>query len=264
MKLRRLERDVELRAVPDPVELDPVGVRQPLLAEAHRRGGPGQKLVVRAPHDAHRAGDLRRVELVARAQRVVEHRRRTVAAGHPAHHVREQLGRDVLEVRRERLRRPAAPFGRRDDLVGVGRRSLHLCKRVVEVGGRVGERVVRPRPAAGRRQRDDRLRPPACRQLEREEAAERVAGDVRRREAGLVHRPLERVRERGGAELALEPGPTRVAGERRREHVVLPLERRQDEIPGAPGVGEAVHTEEGRARPAAVERREARVHERTQ
>ena len=62
-QLRRLERDVELRAVADAVELDPVGV-----AAATRRGsarppdGQRQHAVGRAPDDPHRAVDPRGVE----------------------------------------------------------------------------------------------------------------------------------------------------------------------------------------------------------
>jgi len=43
-----------------------------------------------------------------------------------------------------------------------------------------------------------------------------------------------------------------VAGERRGEDVVLALEARQHQLPGAPGVGEPVQEDERRAGPAAV------------
>src|SRR3712207_8651146 len=54
-ELRGLERHVELRAVADAVELDPVRVRQPVVEEAGGGRWPRQELVVRSPHDADRA-----------------------------------------------------------------------------------------------------------------------------------------------------------------------------------------------------------------
>ena len=67
-------------AVADAVELDPVGVREPLVAKARGGRRPRQEPVAGAPHDAHRAGDGLRVELVvALAQAVLDQRRRAAA-----------------------------------------------------------------------------------------------------------------------------------------------------------------------------------------
>jgi hypothetical protein len=120
-------------------------------------------------------------------------------------------------------------------------------------------RVVAARPAAGRRERHDRLRPAARRELERDEAAERVAGEVRRLEAGLVHRALDRVGEQGVADLAHDRRAARVPGQRQGEDFVTALQRRQDELPGAPGVDEAVEADQRRPGAAAVRGREGRV-----
>ena len=48
-QLSRLGRHVELRAVADAVELDPIGVRQPFPAKARRRLWPRQQLVLWFP-----------------------------------------------------------------------------------------------------------------------------------------------------------------------------------------------------------------------
>ena len=53
--------------------------------------------------------------------------------------------------------------------------------------------VVAGRPATGGGERHDRLGPAARGELQRHEAAQRVAGDVRGLEARLVHRLLDRV-----------------------------------------------------------------------
>jgi hypothetical protein len=74
-------------------------------------------------------------------------------------------------------------------------------------------------------------------------AAERVASDVSARDARVVERALEGVGERRVAHRGPERRAAGVAGQREREHVVPPLERRQDELPRAPGVGEAVQAD---------------------
>ena len=88
--------------------------------------------------------------------------------------------------------------------------------------------------------------------LQRDVAAERVADDVGGLEPGLVHRPLDPVGEHLVADLALDRRAARVAGEGQREHVVLGLELRQDQLPAAPGVGEPVQADHRRAGAAAV------------
>jgi hypothetical protein len=77
-------------------------------------------------------------------------------------------------------------------------------------------------------------------------ASKRVADDVRGLEARLVHSALDRVGERGVAHLPLDRRPTRVPGEGQGQDVVSALERGQNELPGAPGVGEAVEAYERR------------------
>jgi hypothetical protein len=56
--------------------------------------------------------------------------------------------------------------------------------------------------------------------LQRDVATERVADDVRGLEARFVHRALDRVRDQGVGDLTVKWWPARVAGQRRREHVV--------------------------------------------
>src|SRR3954447_18298394 len=73
-ELGRLERHVELGAVADVVEHDPVGVGEPLGAVARGGGGPGEELVGGAPDDPYGAGHLLGVEVVALAERALHHR----------------------------------------------------------------------------------------------------------------------------------------------------------------------------------------------
>jgi hypothetical protein len=107
-------------------------------------------------------------------------------------------------------------------------------------------------PAARRSERHDRPRPSARGQLQRDPAAERVAGEVRQRKARPVHRALDLVGDRRVADLALDRRPAGVARERQREDVVAALERREDELPRAPGLGEAVQAHERRPGACAV------------
>ena len=88
--------------------------------------------------------------------------------------------------------------------------------------------------------------------MEGDEAAERVADDVCGDETRAVQRPLDRVGEQRVVDLSLDRRSARMAGERDGEHVVRPLERRQDELPRPPGVREAVQAEERRPAAAAV------------
>ena len=95
-------------------------------------------------------------------------------------------------------------------------------------------------------------------------AARRVFPSLARREAEDQLRGLERHVELGAVADTAWRRPSGVdtisSAQRWSEHVVLALERRQDEIPGALGVGEPVHAQERRALAAAVRRREAGVH----
>ncbi len=99
-----------------------------------------------------------------------------------------------------------------------------------EVRERVLGGLVRLRPAAGRGQRHDRQSPAAGRELQRDVAAERVADDMGGLEAGLVHRPLDRVGQHGLADFSFDRRPAGVPGQRGGEHVVLTLERGQHEL----------------------------------
>jgi hypothetical protein len=75
---------------------------------------------------------------------------------------------------------------------------------------------------------------------------------VRGLEARRVHRALDRVGEHGIADRSFDRRPAGVTGERRRQDVVPPLQRGQDELPAAPGVGEPVQAHERRPRAAVV------------
>jgi hypothetical protein len=202
--------------------------------------------------DPHGAGDLLRVEAPALAQRVVDQGERRVAAGDAADLMGEQLRRDVLEPRGAELRRPAPALRRGDQRLGVESGAPRgLDQRPLDAE-RAAIRLVAARPAARRCERDDRPRAAARRELQRHVAAQRVAGEVRRLEARRVHRALDRVGEHGIADRSLDRRPAGVTGERRRQDVVPPLQRGQDELPAAPGVGEPVQAHERRPRAAAV------------
>ena len=81
----------------------------------------------------------------------------------------------------------------------------------VEVVERLQVGVVARRPAARRRERHDGARAPARGELQREVAAERVAGDVRRLEAGLVQRALDRVTSASSGAPSAQRRPAGVA-----------------------------------------------------
>ena len=98
-QLRGLERDVELRAVADAVELDPVGVRQPVVAVARGRRRPRRAAGPRSPRrpaPGSRSARRRARQPSRRANSTIG---ATALAGRDAdHQVGDQLGRDVLEV----------------------------------------------------------------------------------------------------------------------------------------------------------------------
>jgi hypothetical protein len=71
-------------------------------------------------------------------------------------------------------------------------------------------------------------------------------------QARFVHRALDRVGDQGVADLSFEARPARVAYEGRGEHLVTALEIRQHELPGPPGVREAVQAYERRPGSATV------------
>ena len=145
-----LERHVELRAVPDAVELDPVGLRQPVRAVARGARGQRQDPVGAAPHDPHGARDLLGLDAPAVAQRERDQVIDGVTAGRAADLVGEQLGRDVLEVGGDVLRRATPAPGRGEDRFGVGRGEPQRLLQRGEVRERVLVGVIaRAQPPAG-------------------------------------------------------------------------------------------------------------------
>jgi len=196
---------------------------------------------------------LSRVEVVALPLGVLGHRDDARARGDAARLVGEQLGGDVLVVDGRVERRAALALRRGEQLLRVGRDRLDLLVQLGEEVECLAVGVVALRPAAAGRERHHRPRPAARRELERHVAAQRVADDVRGLEARVVHRPLELVGDEVGGDLSVERRAAGVADERRGEHVVMLLELRQHEVPGAPGVHEAVEEDERRAGAAAVE-----------
>jgi hypothetical protein len=158
--------------------------------------------------------------------------------------VGDQLGGDVFEVDGDVLGRGAPAPGRGSNCLDVRGGAPQLLVNRREARQRFVEGRVALGPAPGRGQGHYRLGPPARGELQRHIAAQRVAGDVRGLEARVVHRPLDRVREQGVADVAIEPRPARVAEQRRSQHVVPALERRQRQLPGPPGVREPVQAHE--------------------
>ena len=226
-------------------------------AEARRRPRPREDPVGGAPDEADRAPDRRRVERPAVAQREVDQRADRGAAGGAAHQVHDQRGRDVLVGLGDERGGAPAPRRRRGDRVGVDHRGAQQLLHVGEVGQRRAEAVVAVGPAARGGERRDRGRAPARGELERHEAAERVAGDGGGAEARRVHRALDGVHHGARGHRVGQRRAARVAGQREGEHVALALERGQHELPRPPGVGEPVEQDERRPGAAAVRRREA-------
>ena len=72
-------------------------------------------------------------------------------------------------------------------------------------------------------------------------ATERIAHHVGKFEAGLIHGLLHALGQRVVAQLARQRRSAGVSGERDGEHVVAGLQGGEHELPGPPGVGEAVH-----------------------
>ena len=101
------QRHVELRAVADAVELDPVGVRE---HRALALGGarPREDAVGGAPHDPHRARHALGVQRPAARRAWSFIARMPVQPRDAAHLVGEQLGRDVLPALGHQLRGAAA------------------------------------------------------------------------------------------------------------------------------------------------------------
>ena len=196
-ELRRLERDVELRAVADAVELDPVGVREPVLPETDRRRRPRQQPVVGPPDDPQRARDVRRNERIAVAYRLPDERARPRARRDPDDVVDEQIGRDVLEVRRDELRRLTPAGVGRDDRPGVRRdapssppaasrrsRPSSCRSRRPSPSRRPGRTPRRSPRARGRRVAARRSHRASCRRRARSRSPPRPSRARRRRRRG--------------------------------------------------------------------------------
>jgi hypothetical protein len=77
-------------------------------------------------------------------------------------------------------------------------------------------------------------------------------------DASLLHRTLDPVGERRIADLPLDRRPAGVTRKRGGKDVVMALERRQSELPGAPGIEEAMQAYERRPGASAVRWGEAR------
>ena len=113
-----------------------------------------------------------------------------------------------------------------------------------------GASATTVRPARARRAAARRSRRASCRRGARSRSPPRPWPARRRRRA------------RRRVDLARERRPAGVAGQGRRQHVVAALQRGQHELPGPPGVGEAVQADQRRAGAAAMRGREAGDHAR--
>ena len=189
------------------------------------------------------------------ALRLRAHRGHVRAGGDRPHLVGQQLAGDVLPAHGGDARRPPAALGPAHQLVRARRHGRHLRLQLDLVAQGLPERVVPGRPATAGRERHDRLRAPALGELQRDVAAERVAGDPREPEPLRIHHPLHAVGQPPAVQL-VERRPAGVAGQCGSEHVERALERGQHQVPRPPAVGEPVQQHERRARAAAMERRE--------
>ncbi len=170
--MRGLQRDIELRAVADPLEFDPVRVRAPFLAESDRGGGPGKHRVLGAPHDANRARDQFGLEISLFAQSTSDQPLRSIAPGDADELVGEELRRDVLEVRRGEQGRSTPPLDAFNDRLRMRRCDLGQTSQLGEIGvclllRRCGRWRSRPRLSLVR------LRPPGLPRSQPHSAADR-------------------------------------------------------------------------------------------
>ena len=149
----------------------------------------------------------------------------------------------MVEVGRELFGRPPPASDGGRNLLGVGPGLRHELVHHCEVAEGVLVGVVALGPAARRRQRDDRARPPARGEPQRQVAAERVADEVRGLKARTVHRRLQEIGDRVLIDVSVQRRTAGVAGEGDRQDVVPGLKGREDELPAAPGVGEPVQAD---------------------
>ena len=252
-QLGGLDRNVELRGVADSVKHDPVGVREPVAPVAGGGGRPRQQSVFGSPRDPNRTGDSLGVETPAGLQHGVDRRPGGRAAGDADELMREQRGRDVLVVDRLEHRGAAPSLRAGDECVGARSECHGLGLERALNAEQLPVGVVATRPSARRRERDDRAGSAAGGQLERDEAAERIANEVRGLDVRLVKRALDELGERRRRDGVWKRRSAGVPGEGERKHVVPALERRQDEFPHAPRVQKSVQAHERRAVSRAVE-----------
>ena len=243
-QLGRLARHVELNAVAHAVEFHPVGLGDPVLAEASRRRWPFEQAVGGPPDDPDRARDPLALERPTLALGELDQRPHRLAVGGAADLVRDQVRREVLVALGDHQGGLATTLRRRDDPIGVDRRHPEQLLGGGEIGERVPERIIAGGPAAGRGERDHAPGTSPLGELERQVAAQRVADDMCRLDSRLVHHRLERVGERALVRLPIERGAAGMTGQRRCEHVVPPLKGRQHKLPGAPRIGEPMQADE--------------------
>ncbi len=149
--------------------------------------------------------------------------------------------RDVLEALGGHQRR-APPASGVATIASAWGGVLEQLAHRREVGERSRRTVPSAQPPAGASATTDRARECAT---QRDVAAERVAGDVRRLPASLVQRGLDRVANRGLGIVAADAA-------HRRDGSVASSMRERGSRPTAPRVGEAVQQEQRLARAAAV------------
>jgi hypothetical protein len=154
--------------------------------------------------------------------------------------VRKKIARDVLEVGGDQLGGAAPSTGSGHEGAGMWCGRLHL-----RLQGALGAQqqlvgVVVRCPSACRRERDHARGPSTGRELQGQITAERVAHQVRAAKPRVIHHALQRFDQCGAADLDRDRRTARMPGQRGRKNIVMALQRRQHELPGAPCVHEPV------------------------
>ena len=257
-----LQRHVQLRAVADAVELDPVGVREHravALGGARPRRGCGPRCPRRSAPDtrpargraASRGRGRARPARACPAQRAAP---RIWCASSSGGMCSQRSAMNSAARRR--------PSGVATIASACGARARSAARASRRSGRASPGRRRRPPPS----RRPARARRPSARGRARRAAARGSRRASCRRRArssnpasSIARSTASTTASSGGA--ARERRPAGVARQRRREHVVPALERGQHQLPRAPRVGEAVQQHERLARAAAVRRGEARVHD---
>ncbi len=218
IELGGLERDVDLRAVADVVELDPVGVRQ------HRAGSapPRPATAAACPPCPRRSGrgSRSRPSVQSDCARELDHRaapRRSRAA---ARMISATISGGMCSVRSAIDASACAPALRRGRDERRVPARLRAAARASPRRSRACPRARgRRRPAAGRRERDDRPRAPARRELQRDVPPSELPTMCAVSEPASSIAPLDRVGHRVRRHSAGQRRAAEVAGERRREHL---------------------------------------------